>query len=104
MNMHFIFILISLMPFFAYAAPANFAGFANLIMNIANDLALLAVAAAFAAFLWGVARSILYSDSADEREKGKKIMAYGLISLFIVSALWGIMIVVGNTFFGGFVY
>ncbi|MCR4306786.1 MAG: hypothetical protein NUV42_02345 [Candidatus Yonathbacteria bacterium] len=86
-------------PLFAFAQPRNFADFAGIIINIGNNLALLFITAAFAAFLWGVARTILHADNADEREKGKKTMAYGLVSLFIVSALWGIMALTRNTFF-----
>ncbi|MEK7152144.1 MAG: hypothetical protein AAB773_01810, partial [Patescibacteria group bacterium] len=86
-------------PLIAFAQPRNFADFAGVIINIGNNLALLFITAAFAAFLWGVARMVLHADSADEREKGKKTMTYGLISLFIVSALWGIMALTRNTFF-----
>lgn len=86
-------------PLLAFAQPSNFEDFAGIIINIGNNLALLFITAAFAAFLWGVARTILHADSADEREKGKKTMAYGLVSLFIISALWGIMALSRNTFF-----
>lgn len=86
-------------PLLAFAQPRNFEDFAGVIINIGNNLALLFITAAFAAFLWGVARTILHADNADEREKGKKTMAYGLVSLFIISALWGIMALSRNTFF-----
>jgi len=95
----FILILSVLVPVSVFAQPQNFEDFAGVIINIGNNLALLFVTAAFAAFLWGVARTILHADSADEREKGKKTMAYGLVSLFIISALWGIMALSRNTFF-----
>jgi len=96
-----ILILLLLAPLSVFAQPQSFRDFAGIIINIGNNLALLAITAAFAAFLWGIARTMIHADNADEREKGKKTMAYGLVSLFVISALWGIMALSRNTFFNG---
>lgn len=40
---------------------------------------------------WGIAKFVYYADNEDERKKGKKIMLWGIIVLFIITSLWGIV-------------
>lgn len=47
-------------------------------------------------FLWGVMKFIRASDST-KREEGRKFIIAGLIGLFVMTSLWGIISIVSNT-------
>lgn len=53
-------------------------------------------ALAFMFFLWGVMKFINANDSP-KREEGKKFIIAGLIGLFVMTSLWGIVTIVGKT-------
>ncbi|HWC58039.1 MAG TPA: pilin [Candidatus Paceibacterota bacterium] len=53
-------------------------------------------AAALVFFLWGVFRFIATSDST-KKEEGKKFIIAGLIGLFVMTSLWGIIKILGTT-------
>ncbi len=48
-------------------------------------------------FLWGVMKFIRASDDT-KREEGKKFIIAGLIGLFVMTSLWGIISIFGNIF------
>ncbi len=51
--------------------------------------------AALLFFLWGVMKFIMASDS-NKKEEGKKFIINGLIGLFVMTALWGIISIAGG--------
>jgi hypothetical protein len=53
--------------------------------------------AALLFFLWGVMKFIGASDST-KKEEGKKFIVAGLIGLFVMTGVWGIVKIVGTTF------
>ena len=71
--------------------------FTDLIQSITPVVASLALLY----FFWGIAQFILHADNETEREKGKNIMIWGLVALFVMVSVWGIVGVLESTFFGG---
>lgn len=53
---------------------------------------------AFAMFLWGVVQYVINSSEEAKREKGRQFMLWGVIALFVMFAVWGLVAVLGNTF------
>lgn len=53
---------------------------------------------AFAVFLWGVVKFIFAGGDEEKRKTAKHYIVYGLIGLFVMVAVWGIVEVVLNTF------
>lgn len=53
---------------------------------------------AIAAFIWGIIQYFLNPDNEENRKKGKDYMLWGLISLFVMVSVWGIVAVISNTF------
>lgn len=49
-------------------------------------------------FLWGVVQYVINPDNEDKREKGRDIMIWGVIGLFVMISIWGLVAVLGNTF------
>ncbi|PIR70564.1 MAG: hypothetical protein COU46_00925 [Candidatus Niyogibacteria bacterium CG10_big_fil_rev_8_21_14_0_10_42_19] len=42
-------------------------------------------------FIWGIIEFISNSDSEEARAKGKKHIIYGVVGLFIMMSVWGIV-------------
>ena len=71
----------------------------NKINNaIVNPLITLLFAVAFLVFLYGIFQFIANTGSDEGREKGKKNMLYGIIGLFIMIAVYGIIHIILGTF------
>lgn len=62
------------------------------VYNILNDIVLpgiLVLALIF--FMWGVAMFILGAGDEEKREQGKHVMTWGIVALFVIVAVWGIV-------------
>jgi len=74
----------------------------NLIFNInqqiVNPLIGLLFAAGFVLFLYGVFKFIAGADNESDRETGKQHMVWGVIGMFIMISVFGIMGMIVNTF------
>lgn len=68
-----------------------------IITYIIDPLLMLAFALAVVVFTYGVIQVIIYDTEADEHEKGKRSMYYGVIGIFIMVSAWGIINLVANT-------
>ena len=53
---------------------------------------------AVAGFIWGVIQYFLNPENEENRKKGKSYMLWGIISLFVIISMWGLVAVIGNTF------
>ena len=42
-------------------------------------------------FVWGVVQYVLSADSAEERKKSKQVMLWGVLALFVIVSMWGIV-------------
>ena len=42
-------------------------------------------------FLWGLAKYIFAAGNEEAKESGKRIMIWGIIALFIMASVWGIV-------------
>ncbi len=82
-------------PYVPQGSDANLSRLGNLlngIYTILNDIILpgiLVLALIF--FMWGVAMFILGSGDPEKREQGKHVMTWGIVALFVIVAVWGIV-------------
>lgn len=65
---------------------------------IINPLIFLLFAAASVYFVFGLLQFVMNSSNDEARDKGKKHMVYGLVGLFIMVSVFGILNLVLNTF------
>ena len=42
-------------------------------------------------FFWGLARFILAAGDADAQKEGKNIMIWGVVALFVMASVWGLV-------------
>jgi hypothetical protein len=71
---------------------------ANINEWILNPIILLLFVLALLLFFWGLAEFILKAGSEDGRTKGKQHMLWGIIGIFVMFAVYGILKVLANTF------
>ena len=55
-------------------------------------------ALAMVGFIWGVIQYVLNADNEEKRKKGKSFIIWGLIALFVMVSMWGLVGVLTNTF------
>ena len=65
------------------------------LVNIAIPIV---VSLALLAFFWGLAMFIFQSGDTEKRKNGLQIMIWGIIVLFVIVSLWGIINVLQYTF------
>ena len=65
------------------------------LINIATPIV---VALALLYFFWGLATYILNQGNEKKKEGGREIMIWGIVALFIMVSVWGIINVVRDTF------
>lgn len=49
-------------------------------------------------FIMGVVKYISKADDAGEREEGRKFMIYGIVALFVMVSIWGLVGIIQGTF------
>lgn len=90
------------LPMLAFAvADTGLSTLAELIRGVGgiiNLLIPLVAALALLYFFWGLAKFILAAGDEGEREKGKSIMIWGIIALFILASVWGLVNFLGDVF------
>jgi hypothetical protein len=75
-------------------------GVANTIIYIINGILVpVLFALAFIVFLYGVAKTYIFSaGEAAEVERGHKLILWGIIGFVVMISLWGLVNVVASTF------
>lgn len=67
---------------------------------IINPLLVLIFAASAVVFVWGAVKYIMGSDNEETRATGSQHMLWGIIGMFIIVAVGGIISIIRNTIGG----
>lgn len=70
----------------------------DILGGLLNALAPVVVALALVYFFWGLAQYILNSANEEKKKEGRNIMIWGVLALFIMVSVWGIINVMRDTF------
>ncbi|OHA96913.1 MAG: hypothetical protein A3J09_00400 [Candidatus Zambryskibacteria bacterium RIFCSPLOWO2_02_FULL_51_21] len=84
--------------------PRTFGDIVQMFLDLVLLLVPLVASLALLAFFWGLAKFI-YNVSGDEKAvgEGKNLMKWGLIALFVMVSVWGILrFAYGELGFSGF--
>jgi len=85
-------ITLALMPSVAFAQLGRIGAlFAEARMLVTTVLVPLLIDLAVLAFFWGLVKFIFAQGSEKSSADGKKIMIWGLIGLFVMISVWGII-------------
>ena len=86
-----------LLPIFASAQLSNIeTNIVTPIGRIINLLIPIVFALAMLYFFYGLAQYILNSGNDDARQEGKNKMIWGIVALFVMAAVWGIVRFLGT--------
>lgn len=86
-----------LTPFMALAAQ-DVESLIDKILGIINLVIPLLIAVAVVIFLYGVVKYITAGASEESRKEARSVMLYGIIGLFVMVAVWGLVNVLVETF------
>lgn len=70
----------------------------NMIGQLIGAATPIVVALALVYFFWGLGNFILGSGSEEKRKEAIAIMIYGILALFVMVSVWGIVNVLQSTF------
>lgn len=87
---NFVIALTFLIPLVSFGALELTKGLVNDFWDIVKLLRPIVFALALLFFFWGMAQFILHAGDEDGREKGKQVMMWGIVALFVISTIWGI--------------
>ena len=81
-----------------YAGEGGVEGFVDYLgCLLARSVVPVLFALAFVVFLWGVVQFIMNSADEAERAKGKQFMLWGIIGLFVMFSVWGLVSILQKT-------
>jgi len=94
----YFFLAFSLSPFFALAATTLTELGQTIITLITGTVMPLLFAIALVYFLVGVVKYIASGGDENKRKEGTQMMLYGIIGLFVMVSVWGLVALLINTF------
>ena len=83
--------LFALAPNIIFAAPENFGQLINLFLDLIYALVPVIVGLSFLVFLRGLALFVWSAGDTKKHDEGKNIMIWGIVGLFVMFSLWGIL-------------
>jgi len=93
-----LFAALFLLPAMAFAQSlGNIDNILQSVLRILQSTLLPIVAAlALIYFFWGLAKFILSAGDEEARKQGQRIMLWGVVALFVMVSVWGIVRFIGN--------
>jgi len=85
-------------PILVWAFPGDLTGVINLFTDIGLKVIPLLGAIAFLVFVWGVARFISSAGNEKEIKDSKNLLIWGVIGLFVMITIWGIVAFLSGEF------
>lgn len=89
--------LLILIPAISFAALSGVTDFLTSILGILNLLIKVVFALAIVYFFWGMVQFILHAGDTKTRDEGKQKMLWGIIALFVMASLFGILSLIGDS-------
>lgn len=87
-----------LLPVVVFAQGAGVEGLLNKLARWINIATPIVFALALLAFFWGLAVYIFNAGDEEKRKQGKDIMIWGVIALFVMVSVFGIVRILRETF------
>ena len=89
-----------LMPAFSLAEKLDFKSVSkNIYDSIITSIVDLLLVAAFVFFAWSIFRFI--ASEGDRKDQAKDTLFWGVIALFLMASVWGLVKIASETFFKG---
>lgn len=94
---------VGLLPYAASAAtsPTDLKSLAKVLVDLINIAIPVLISLGVVYYLWGIAYSIKDAGSAKSWANFRTQIAWGILALFMMVSIWGILRLLDNTFFTG---
>jgi len=92
--------VILFMPAVAAAAPNTFYDLAQQIVEIIDTATFTLIVFGIVVYFWGMATNIPHFGDEKGAEKRKSFFFWGLVVLFVMASIWGLIQLLQNTLFG----
>ena len=86
-----------LVPAVTWAA-SDLWGILSLVLYLIRLLSVLVFGLAVVIFFWGVVKFIFNAANSDDHREGINLMIWGIVSLFVMSSIWGLVGILQATF------
>ncbi len=83
------------------STPTTFKEFIILLISIVQLAIPVVAALTMLVFFWGLAKFIFHADNEDKIEEGRKMMFWGVIAIFVMFSVWGLIAFLNNSVFSG---
>ena len=83
-------------PHFVYAQNIN--NLIGRVGDVVRNLTPIIAGLALLVFFWGLVKFIAASGSDEGRKQGKQIMIWGVIALFVMATVWGLVFFLQDSF------
>ena len=84
----------------AMAQAYDFRTLVAMFIDMIKTLVPLVVGLTLLYFMWGIFQ-LVRSNSEDSRKEAIGVITYGIVSLFVMVSVWGLVSILTSTFFGG---
>lgn len=78
--------------------PCDFASFVTLVLSYLKPLVGIIISLALLTFFWGIVKYINAGGDEKKLEEGKKVLIYGILALFVIVSVWGLVALVRGSF------
>lgn len=89
-------ILVLGIPLLAFAEVRSAKRFISRLMDSLETITVILIGLAVIAFLWGVVKYMTQYGDPAKRSDSVKMMIYGIISIFVMISVWGLVFLVGD--------
>ena len=89
-------IIISILPAYTYAAITDVQDLLTALLDLFNNLIYVVFSFSLVIFFWGLAKFILNAGDEKTHEDGRHLMFWGIIALFVMTSIWGIIAFLQN--------
>ncbi len=89
-------------PFFVFAFAQQINSVKDLIGRIVSIIELIIpvlIGFAVVVFIWGIVDFIIHANNEQKKTKGKMLMTWGIVGIFAMVSVWGIVEVLHSSFF-----
>lgn len=78
----------------------RFSDVTDIIVNFFTSLFPILIGLAVVVFFWGLIKYIAKAGNTESHEEGKQIMLWGIIALFVMVSVWGVILFAQRAIFG----
>ncbi len=92
-------LVLTAVPFTVFAAATNFSALVTQFTNYVRLIVPLIIGLAVLVFIWGIFKFVLSAGNDKDHTEGIKFMTWGIVSLFVMVSVWGLVAILTKTFF-----